>query len=398
MALLRLLLASPLALLVSACTYVEVPYGADDTTAVVARAMELGGHQFDDVWRVEALPRGWTYPACPFAPHTSPRFASKHGFVGVVAYPTPELVNQTGFPEMFNDGMNEHGLMASANIFVGAKFGAPRDCGTSSDGTTVIEYNAFLPWALSQHATVAELVAALPRVRVIDFVGDLAQKTSELHIHWAVRDKSGASVVIESLNGTGVVHVWNNSLGVLTNDPPFDLQVTNTAQYAPLSNGFVRTMNTPKEDAQPFVPQPRGHGYNLIGLPGDLSPASRFVRTFVHKHLAVTNNRPKTVDDAIVLGAHLLNAVDITEGTVGKNDPLDVGDWTVWVVIKSPTTGLYMWKSMNNTHWQSINMSDLATFFLTSSEPRSLKVFTPGFGNLDVTSALLQSAVSEVQF
>jgi hypothetical protein len=57
-----------------------------------------------------------------------------------------------------------------------------------------------------------------------------------------------------------------------------------------------------------------------------------------------------------------------------------------------------MWKSMNNAHWQSINMSDLAAFFLTLSEPRSLKVCTPGFGNVDVTGALLHSEVSEVQF
>jgi penicillin V acylase-like amidase (Ntn superfamily) len=402
MALVRLLVALPLALLVSACTYVEVPFGPDENNGVTARAMELGGHFLDDKWFVTAVPRGWTYAACPLLILQNtpvPQFgAAKHGFLGIVASPSPDFANLTGLPEMFVDGMNEDGLMASAHIFNGAAYGEPRACGTSSDGTTVIDYAAFIPWALTQHATVAELVAALPRVRVTESGSAVLRKAlTDFNVHWAVRDKSGASVVIEALDGTGVMHVWDNTVGVMTNDPPFDWHVTNTAQYAPLSNGFVRTMNPPKEDAQPFVPQPRGHGYNLIGLPGGLTPASRFVRTFVAKHLAVTNTRPKTEIEAIILGAHLLNAVDISDGVVTKTGMLDVGDWTTWAVIKSPSTGLFMWRSYTNSRWQSINMRDLTAFFLTSSALRRLQLYVPGFGNNDVTGELLQSGVSEKQ-
>ena len=389
----RLLLGLPLALLVSGCTYTEVPFGPDpDNKGVVARAMEQGGHFLDDSWFVTAYPRGWTYAACPLLipPHTSPRFGATHGFVGIVG-----ALNLTGVPEMFIDGMNADGLMASALVFSGAMYGEPRACGTSSDGTTVIDFGAFVPWALSQHATVAELVAALPRVRVVD------SGSAELRAvlgkgfksHWAVRDRSGASVLIQALDGTGVMTVWNNTVGVATNDPPFDWHVTNTAQYAPISNGFVRTINPPPWDAVPFVPQPRGHGYNLIGLPGGLTPASRFVRTFVAKHLAVTNTRPKTEIEAINLGAKLLNAVDIPDGVVTKTGMLDVGDWTTWAVIKSPSTGLFMWRSYTNSRWQSINMRDLTAFFLTSSALRRLQLYVPGFGNNDVTGELLQSGI-----
>jgi choloylglycine hydrolase len=397
--LLRLLVALPLALLVSACTYVEVPFGPDDNNGmVVARAMEMGGHFLDDAWSVTAYPRGWTYAACPLliVPHTSPLFTATHGFVGIVAVLSPELHKLTGVPELFFDGMNENGLMVSGNVFSGSKYGEPRACGTSSDGTTVIDFTAFIPWALSQYATVAELVAALPRVRVTESGSAVLRKAStDFKAHWAVRDKSGASVVIEAMDGTGMMSVSDNTVGVMTNDPPFDWHVTNTAQYAPISNGFVRTINPPKEDAEPFVPQPRGHGFNLIGLPGGLTPANRFVRTFVAKHLAVTNTntRPKTEIEAINLGAKLLNAVDIADGVMAKTGLLDIGDWTCWAVIKSPSTGLIMWRSYTNSRWLSINMRDLAAHFLTSSAPRRLKLVVPGLGNNDVTGELLQSGI-----
>ncbi len=396
--LLRLLVALPLALLVSACMYTEVPFGPDDNAGVVARSMEEGGTFYDRTWFVTAAPRGWTYPMCdllilPNPP--SPRFVAKRGFVGIVnalSTLTPLLFNKTGLGDQFTDGMNEDGLTASANVFSAARFGEPRACGTSSDGTTVIDFGAFLPWALSQYATVAELVAALPQVRVVESgSADLRAGLAHFKVHWAVRDRSGASVVIEALDGTGVMHVWNNTVGVLTNDPQFDWHLNNTAQYAPISNGFVRVVPPPKNAAGPFVPQPRGHGYNLIGLPGDLSSASQFVRAFVAKHLAVTNTRPKTEMEALTLGTHLLNAVDIPDGVVSKNAELEPMFRTAWAVLKSPATGLYMWRSYSNSRWQSINLSDLDAFFRTSSAPRNIQLFMPGFGELDVTANLLQS-------
>jgi penicillin V acylase-like amidase (Ntn superfamily) len=139
------------------------------------------------------------------------------------------------------------------------------------------------------------------------------------------------------------------------------------------------------------VPQYNGHGFNLIGLPGDLTSAGRFVRTFVAKNLAVTSTRPKTEIEALTLGAHLLNAVDVADGVVAKNAMIEPLYRTTWATLKSPSTGLFMWRSYMNLRWQSINMTDLDAFFGSSSAPRSVQVYMPGFGNNDVTGELLQS-------
>jgi choloylglycine hydrolase len=90
-------------------------------------------------------------------------------------------------------------------------------------------------------------------------------------------------VVVESIGGALRVHV--NSVGVATNDPPYDWHETNLNNYANLSPRWPTATDIEVETEVGTVPQAGGHGYNLLGIPGDYSPSARFVRLFFLKQV-----------------------------------------------------------------------------------------------------------------
>merc|ERR1711879_161047 len=123
----------------------------------------------------------------------------------------------------------------------------------------------------------------------------------------AVADASGDSVVIESTGGS--LHIYNNSgIGILTNDPEYPWQIRNLNNYVGLSASWPDNTDIAAPSDFGQVPEAVGHGQNLLGLPGDLSPPSRFVRTFFIRQYALKASPPKTIDEALVLADGVLNA------------------------------------------------------------------------------------------
>lgn len=388
-----LLLLLPLESL--ACSHVRVT--TSDGVDVIARTVELGGSAGElgaaagvppdnaPDYRVRVHPRGetWKGSLCKGATH----FDNKRGFVSVDA-PLPGLIGHLGFHEIVSDGMNEDGLTMSILTLRQSVY---QDEGNEASvlAATRICFFDLVPWALGQFQRVDELVHALSNVSVI---AALAVPFYRLPIgdrlHWAVDDAYGGHVVLEYLEGKLQVH--QNKVGVMTNDPDYTWHLRNLNNYAAISgsdpqvNGIA--VNTSEVGNVPSV---MGHGLNLFGLPGDLSPASRFVRLFFLKSLAEHNRgAPNTLTEGIQIASGVLNSVWITKGTVALNGGDRPGqfEFTQYSAIKIPRKRQYLWRNYGNSQWRSIDLTRLSF-----DETLSTKVFDGEDGILDATDRLLPS-------
>ena len=125
---------------------------------------------------------------------------------------------------------------------------------------------------LSQFATIDEVKAAIEGVKVVSL--DKPGKSST--VHWRIGDAKGNQVVLEFVDG--VPHFYENRVGVLTNSPDFPWQVTNLNNYVNLYPGAVTPQQWGGVTIFPF-----GAGAGFHGIPGDVTPPSRFVRVAFYK-------------------------------------------------------------------------------------------------------------------
>ena len=108
------------------------------------------------------------------------------------------------------------------------------------------------------------------------------------------------------------------------------------------------------------VPRAIGHGSNLLGLPSDYTPASRFVKMFYLRQIAVYNSRPKSLDESIALVTGLLNTVFIPRGVVSNKNVTDKAyETTSFSVIKLPQLKRFYYKDYNNQQWKMIDLNRL---------------------------------------
>jgi choloylglycine hydrolase len=166
-------------------------------------------------------------------------------------------------------------------------------------------------------------------------------------VHFFIHDKSGKSLVVEPVDGTLKLH--DAPLGVMTNAPTYDWHMTNLANYINLSPKDVDQEKLGGTTVTAF-----GSGAGMLGLPGDFTPPSRFVRAAMFSQAATPN---QTADDAVLSAFHILNQFDIPKGSV------------VNAAVGEPTPEITEWTSVNdlkNLRWyfrtfddQSIRMVDL---------------------------------------
>lgn len=167
-----------------------------------------------------------------------------------------------GYP-LFYDAMNETGLCAAGlNFPLSAAYARP------AEGKINVAAFELIAWLLASCKDLAAVRAALRTLNLVDtpFSGQLPPSP----LHWLIAD-AGGTVVLEAM--ADGLHVYENPVGVLTNEPPFPMQLFNLNNYAALSAGQPENHFSA---ALPLRLYSRGMG--ALGLPGDLSSASRFVR------------------------------------------------------------------------------------------------------------------------
>ncbi len=302
----------------AACTAVDMV--ATDRSVIAGRTMEWA---FDMKWTLVSQPKGsvltLTAPKATGLPDR--KVATKFPVVGVSAgiIPGGALL----------DGQNSEGLSMSGNFLPGFtqyQTVTPQD----REYQSVLTFGS---WALGSFANVAELRDGLKAMKV--WADDsLPSGPTPPTIHFVFVDRSGAGIVVEYVKGE--VRIHDNVAHVLTNAPTYDWHLTNIRNYLNLT-----TIGEPAREIGTTNVTEIGQGGGFLGLPGDYTPPSRFVRATVLRH-AVT--QPKNASEAVQAVAHILNNVDIPVGVAQSRTPDGklVSDYTQWVVVKDLTNNRLM--------------------------------------------------------
>jgi len=338
-----------------ACTDFQVK--AEDNTIVIGRSMEF---PIDLHSNVVIVPAGQQFFSVDDKGVKGVTWTNKYGFLGVDAY---------NLKNCYVEGFNEKGLAFDALMYAGAKY-QPAEPGK------FVTISNLGSWILGNFATVEEVKEALPKINVAGI--NLKEAGGELYMHTAVHDASGKNLVIEFIDGE--VKIYDNPLGVMTNRPDFGWQITNLRNYINLDahDRKDRMLNGLKLE-------PTGVGSGLLGLPGDWTPPSRFVRVAYSLDAALP---AKDAAEAVNLAEHLLNIVDIPKGAVKENPaPLvHLEGYAQWVVIKDLTNLVLYYKTYENTSWKKV---DLKKFSLAPGSPqKSIVIEDKQQQIIDVTGEL----------
>jgi choloylglycine hydrolase len=287
-----------------ACTGITLT--AADGTVVRARTMEFA---IDIHSSVIMIPRGYARIGSTPDGKEGIKWKAKYASVGA---------NGLGLPVMF-DGVNEKGLSAGLFYFPASAGYMPY---TPSDAGKTMAPWELCSWMLENLASVEEVKANIGKVVVPAVVFGPWGFAPE--VHFIVQDAAGKSIVIEYVGGKLNVH--DNPLGVLTNSPSFDWQMTNLRNYV----NFSMT-NAPPIILGSVTLQPFGQGSGMLGLPGDFTPPSRFVRAAAFSQSVF---KPKNADGAVLEAFHVLNQFDIPKGAAREHEKDEHGnilaDYTIW--------------------------------------------------------------------
>lgn len=310
-----------------ACTDFVVQ--AKDGDLINGRSLEFG---LELKSTLKAFPRASKMTSMASGQKMGLQWVSKYGYLGI---------NVLGLSFSF-DGMNEMGLSFGYLWLPGA---TQYPAVLPQDVKKTLDFTDFCAWALGNFASVAEVKEGLKSVRIW---GHPVPSLGMAPVHAAIHDAKGGNLVVEFVGGE--MQIYDNPMSVLTNSPPFPWQAANVSNYLALS---------------PFNPDPiafrgvsiapPGQGGGFLGLPGDFSPPSRFVKIITSLRLA---KQPANGMEAINLAEHLLNTVDIPLGIVRDPDK-ETGDYTQWIVIKDLTQKLFYFRSYGDLALKRIDLKKL---------------------------------------
>ena len=252
-----------------------------------------------------------------------------------------------GYP-LYYDAVNEKGLGIAGLNFVGnAHYAAPQD------GRQNVAQFEFIPWLLRQCATLAE---ARQLLQAVNLTGTpFSAHFPAAQLHWLLADTTGALTLEPTAAG---LQIYENPVGVLTNNPPFPQQLFALNNYMHLSP------RQPENTFAPDVPlQAYSRGMGALGLPGDLSSPSRFVRAaFVR-----ANARSERTEDANVSQFfHILTSVEQQRGCC----ELDDGQFeiTLYSSCCNADQGIYYYTTYDNRQITGVKLhaADLDSARLTA--------------------------------
>lgn len=340
---------------VNACTGLQLK--AKDGSFVNGRTLEFG--IFVDT-SAAVIPRGHEFTGTtPQGPGLS--YKTKYATLGAIAFDNLSIM----------DGINEKGLAAGTFYFPGYAGYATINSENQSKAISPIE---FTNWALTQFATVDEVKAAIGDIVIAPTVVK-AWGDTPAPFHYVVYDKNGKSLVVEPIAGKLVTH--DNPLGVFTNSPTFDWHMTNLINFINLTPFNVKPLKVAGKELVPF-----GQGSGMVGLPGDFTPPSRFVRAAI---FSITATPSKDSEEAVFQAFHLLNQFDIPVGLARSvENGITYSDYTLITCVKDPQTLKYYFKTYDD---QSIKVIDLKKFDFNAKEVK--RVNTSGKQTaIDITDTL----------
>lgn len=310
-----------------ACTGITLK--SSDSCTVVARTIEWGGSDLNSVYVV--VPRGYEQQSLlPGGTADGMKFAARYGYVGLAVE----------MKEFVAEGLNEAGL--SAGLFYFPGYGKYEEYAESYKDTSIADLQ-LVSWILGQCATVDEVKAAIAGAHIIAI--DPRAST----VHWRFTDVSGRQVVLEIIDGKAVF--YDNPLGVLTNSPGFEWQLTNLNNYVNLYAGSTESRQWGELRLSQF-----GVGSGALGIPGDVTPPSRFVRAAFYQ---VTAPVQPTAAKAALTAFQILNNFDIPVGVEFADGkvPDDILSATQWTSATDMRNRIIYFRTMWNSRIRSIDLN-----------------------------------------
>lgn len=237
---------------------------------------------------------------------------------------------------LYYDAVNEKGLaMAGLNFVGNAHYREP------VSGRDNVAQFELIPWILGRCATVKECRALLERINLVGTA--FGAKLPAAQLHWMIADRDGAVTVEPAAEG---IRIYENPVGVLTNNPPFDKQLFALNNYMQLS---------PKPPQNHFSQELKLSAYSLgmgaIGLPGDLSSQSRFVRAAFVKMNSVSGG---SEEESVGQFFHILGSVEQQRGCC----ELENGEYetTIYTSCCNADRGIYYYTTYGNRQITGVDM------------------------------------------
>lgn len=316
---------------------------AGDGSVVFARTLEWGA--FDLNSRVMIVPRGQAFAGEVPGGGEGLRWRNRHGYVAIDG-----LEDGTAL-----DGMNERGLAVGLFYHPGVAEYAPYDPAEQSRSLGPADISNFL---LGMCASVEEVREVFARVRVVPTVEEALGFPAPIHLF--VIDPSGDRAVIEFIGGEVVMHAA--PLGVITNAPSYDWHMINLRNYINLSPVAV-----PAREAFGESFAPLGAGSGMIGLPGDFTPPSRFVRAVAFSQTArPTATGAETMHEAFRILDNFNVPLGAAEGSDDDADDASSADEpdptagmrsaTLWTTVQDTTNRVMYYHTQHN---RRVRMVDL---------------------------------------
>lgn len=309
----------------SACTGITLH--SADGACILARTIEWGGSDLNSQYVV--VPRGYVQQSYTPEGVNGMEFKAVYGYVGFA-------VEQK---EFVAEGLNEAGL--SAGLFYFPSYGKYSDYDTLSLDECIADLQ-LVPMILGSCKNIDEVIEKVRSVVVVAI--DPRAST----VHWRFADTSGRQVVLEITDGQA--RFYENRLGVLTNSPSFEWQMTNLNNYVNLYAGGADAWSMGETRLAPF-----GAGSGMLGLPGDVTPPSRFVRAAFYQATAPV---PEQALGAVLQAFQILNNFDIPVGVEFKDRkvPSAIPSATQWTSVADLTNGIIYYRTMYNSAIRSIDL------------------------------------------
>ena len=263
----------------------------------------------------------------PFAFRAQNTLSHHYAIIGIATI-------ENNYP-LYYDAVNERGLAMAALNFPG---------NAVYQKLNKHKYNIapfeFIPWILSQFASVEE---ALPMLKCVN-LAKISYSPDYPHtpLHWMLSDRYKAITIEPMERG---LNIYDNSVGVLTNNPPFEYHMHNLKNYLNLTKDEPENRLAPQLDLTPY-----SRGMGAIGLPGDLSSSSRFVRAAFTKLNAVSDESEAS---SISQFFHILGSVSQQRGCVRVGESFER---TVYTCCCNMDTGVYYYTTYENSQITGVNM------------------------------------------
>ncbi len=237
---------------------------------------------------------------------------------------------------LYYDAINENGLGMAGLNFVGNAY--YNDIQENKDNIAQFE---FIPWILSRCSTTKEAQKLIEKINLINtpFNGQLPLA----QLHWIIADAE-ESITVEAVKDG--IKIYDNPVGVLTNNPPFDKQLFELNKYMKLSNKSPKNTFATNLELQQY-----SRGMGAIGLPGDLSSQSRFVRASFIKMNSVSG---KDENESVSQFFHILNSVDQQRGCCELED--GKYEITIYTSCCNVSKGIYYYTTYNNHQITAVDM------------------------------------------